>query len=183
MPTEERKMEMEIKARAPEGVESRIKELGASFDRAVKQRDIYFNHPCRDFGVTDEALRIRYEDGRAYMTYKGPKIGEKGKVREELEFAVEDGEKAESLLEKSGFVRYGEVSKTRRIYLLDSVSICVDSVEGLGTFVEVEILGENEPEAIGVLEDIRKKLGLRSIRESYLEMLMHQKYISSSDPD
>lgn len=176
-------MEMEIKARAPKGVESRIRKLGASFKGVLRQRDIYFNHPCRDFGITDEAVRIRYEDGRIYMGYKGPKIGKTGKIREEVEFAIEDGKKAERLLEKAGFVRYGEVSKTRSIYSLGSVNICVDSVKGLGSFVEVEIVGEYASDSIRALEDIQKELGLKSIRESYLEMLMHQKYISSSGSD
>ncbi len=166
-------MEIEIKARAPDNIRKALEELGATRYETIAQRDIYFNHPERDFEETDEALRIRYEGERTFITYKGPKADKETKTREEIEFSIEDGKKAESMLEKLGFRKSGEVSKKREIYILEGIRICLDDVEKLGFFVEIETEGENTEENRKKLFDIGNRLGLENyIRKSYLEMIL-----------
>lgn len=68
------------------------------------ERDVYYNAPHRDFGMTDEALRIRFAGECAVMTYKGPKIKKYSmKAREELNTGVESGETCEGILQSLGF--------------------------------------------------------------------------------
>ncbi len=166
-------MEIEIKARAPIGIRETLRNLGAAPSVKVIQRDVYFNHPQRDFEETDEALRIRYEDGRTFMTYKGPKVDKKTKTREEIEFSIDDGRKAESMLEKLGFRRSVEVSKRRETYILEGIRICLDDVEKLGFFVEIETEGYDTEENRKKLFEIGDRLGLKNyIRKSYLEMIL-----------
>ena len=80
----------------------------------MHEHDIYYNAPHRDFGQTDEAVRVRYTDDHAVVTYKGPKIKKFGlKAREELNFAVESGKTFETMLDRLGFTRTLEVNKWR----------------------------------------------------------------------
>ncbi|HUG89298.1 MAG TPA: CYTH domain-containing protein, partial [Planctomycetaceae bacterium] len=46
-----------------ERVQAELGRLGARPNESVEQIDRYFNHPARDFGETDEALRIRQVAG------------------------------------------------------------------------------------------------------------------------
>ncbi len=167
-------MEVEIKARV-ENMDSIIKilhEMSAQFLREVLEEDEYFNHPCRDFARTDEALRIR-NDGT--LTYKGPKVDMETKSREEVNVPVGDMESTRKLLVSLGFVPVARVRKVRRYYDVNGLTVCLDTVEGLGDFVEVECIGEY----MGCRErvmDMADKLYLKNfIRESYLEMLLEGK--------
>jgi adenylate cyclase class 2 len=140
------------------------------------ERDVYYNAPHRDFGVTDEALRIRFTDDCAVLTYKGPKIKEYSmKAREELNSGVESGEICESILQKLGFFRVAEVNKLRENFRYRGATVSLDEVEGLGTYIEIEAIQSDEiynpPELI---EKIEKELGIEGepTLSSYLEMVL-----------
>ena len=62
----------------------------------VEQVDRYFNHPARDFGVTDEAFRIRSVGDANCVTYKGPRIDSVTKTRREIEVSFAEGSDAAS---------------------------------------------------------------------------------------
>ncbi len=166
-------MEVEIKCRIadPNNIERIITDMGGKLIKEIYEEDLYFNHPCRDFMHSDEALRIR-NDGT--LTYKGPKVDEYTKSREEITVGIENEEKMRKILEKLGFKAVKKVRKRRKYYQLEELSVTIDSVEGLGFFVEIECMGEYE-ECIKKVLGMKEKLGLRkNIRESYLEMLINQ---------
>ncbi|WP_202319961.1 class IV adenylate cyclase [Archaeoglobus neptunius] len=169
-------MEVEIKFRYREGVEEKVSEM-AEFVIEKYEYDVYFNHPCRDFRETDEAVRIRKDVEGINITYKGPKIDSETKSREEIKLKVEDFDMAFKLLEKLGFTRVMEVKKLRKIYRLGDAIICIDDVEGLGRFVEFELESDNIMEK-QKLFSIAESLGYRrgdAIRESYLELILQEK--------
>jgi len=163
-------MEVEAKFRLKEGVEEKIREI-ADFAEEKEEFDIYLNHPCRNFAETDEALRIRVEK-KVKVTYKGPKVDEETKSREEVNVEVSDFERALRLFEFLGFKKFRTVRKRRRIYRLKEAIICVDSVEGLGDFIEIEVEGGLErKEEIFRIAEMLGYTKAESIRLSYLEML------------
>ena len=175
-------MVMEVEAKAyckdlPE-FEKRIKGLGGEFLDEVEQVDTYFNHPARDFAQTDEALRIRRVGDRAIFTYKGPKIDSQTKTREEVKVEVRDGDAMREIILKLGFVEVGRVKKVRRKYKLKEFKVCLDEVEGLDSFVEleVEVPSDDQDEVSRSRDKILKTLvewGLEKIeRKSYLELLL-----------
>ena len=174
-------IEVEIKARAsPLAVLKRLRELGAAYEKSVKQSDMFFNAPHRDFAVTDEALRIRKQGDKAYLTYKGKKMDTKSKTRKEVEVEVNSAEKMEDLLLSLGFRKTLEVSKTREIYHIGDAEVSIDKVDGLGDFVELETRVEVESEAPEKVEGLIRQLrdlGVDGelIQESYLEMLLAKK--------
>jgi adenylate cyclase class 2 len=166
-------MEVEIKFKLTNDVERRVEEIAKPV-REVFQEDLYFNSPVVDFKKSDEALRIRRSHD-VRITYKGPKIDSDTKTREEIEIVVDDYEKAVKILEKLGFKPIAFVKKHRRIYEIEDIKICIDKVEGLGKFLEIEIECDNVEIGKEKLFKIAKALGLKtdeSIRESYLELLL-----------
>jgi len=174
-------LEVEVKIEVThDRIEDSLREHGAVLEKQVTHYDIYFQHPNRDFSVTDEALRIREIDEKdCILTYKGPKIGVSGKVRKELEVKIEDPESLTSILEIMGFNSVGHVRKVRRCWKLHSAEVAVDRVDGLGDFMELEFVVP-EDQATDALEKARayiKKLGLdpeKEIRTSYLELILEK---------
>lgn len=172
-------MEVEVKAYAGNlrEVEARIREMGAELTWVGEQVDTYYNHPERDFAKTDEALRIRKEKDRNSLTYKGPKVDELSKTREEIQFSIENAETAGIMLVKLGFTVAGTVKKHRKKFKLGDMKISLDSVDGLGDFVEIEALDTNISEQdVSKTRDriivIMDDLGLeKRERTSYLELL------------
>lgn len=174
-------LEIELKVRIPslDTVRERLVTKNAEFSGKVHEHDIYYNAPHRDFGKTDEAVRVRYTDNHAVVTYKGPKIRKFGlKAREELNFAVESGENFETMLLRLGFTKTTEVNKWRENYKLGRASVSLDTVDELGTFAEIEIIAENDNEnPTAIIEQIAKEIGADGtpILESYLELLLIQR--------
>jgi adenylate cyclase class 2 len=83
------------------------------------------------------------------------------------------------LLEALGFRQVREVAKRRRpacVAWADvEIDISIDAVVGLGDFVELELLAEQEgiPQAVARLESLAATLGCTTPeRRSYLELLL-----------
>ncbi len=174
-------IEIEIKARAGlDALRKRLRQEGAGLERTVEQTDIYYNSPCRDFAKTDEALRLRDEGGQIFLTYKGKKLDAMSKTRKEVEVEVADFARMEDVLLSLGFKMTLRVHKIREIYHLGGAVVCLDRVDGLGDFVELETLAVDESavaERRDWLIDMMRNLGVKGdlIRESYLEMLLAKK--------
>ena len=172
-------VELKVKILTLDPVRDRLREKNAQFLGRVHEHDIYYNAPHRDFGVTDEAVRVRYTDDHAVVTYKGPKIRKYGlKAREELNFAVECGTTFETMLDRLGFTRTLEVNKWRENYKLGPASICLDSVDELGTFAEIEVITEDEGDnPTALIEKIARDIGVvgEPLLASYLELLLEKR--------
>ncbi len=164
-------------------IEARLAGLGASISGPQTEADRYFAHPAKDFARTDEALRVRRKGAANYVTYKGPKVDATTKTRREIDLPVAEGEQSAAawgeLLETLGFKPVAEVRKSRRKALLNwqgrRIEVSLDLVEGLGSFVELELVveaGELEP-AKTCIASLAGALGLAgSERRSYLELLL-----------
>lgn len=174
--------EVELKVRAAhDRVREALEAAGADRIGRVEQTDTYFDAPHRDFEARDEALRIRAErtDGetQAFLTYKGPRIEEASKTRREVETTVGSAEAGGDVFAALGFEPAATVEKTRDRYRLGGFTVSLDSVSGLGEFVEIEAeareaaVEETRTRAESVLVD----LGLDpsgGIRTSYLGLLL-----------
>ncbi|MBE8538752.1 class IV adenylate cyclase [Geoglobus acetivorans] len=169
-------MEVEIKFRIPDPEKiERVLRDRAEFVIEKIEHDYYFNHPCRDFRETDEALRVRKDVEGVTLTYKGKKIDSETKTREEFKVKLDNFEAARKILEKLGFRKAGEVVKRRKIYRDGDVIICLDHLDGIGSFVELEIESDDVEEAKRRVFRYAEMLGLggeKSIRKSYLEMVL-----------
>ena len=172
-------LEHEVKVRVDGGEWDRLRSMlereCAKLD-VEAQVDDYYSHPCRDFGDTDEALRIRAKGEACVLTYKGPRTvreGVKTRVEYKVRISKEECSEMRKVLEGLGFVKRATVSKVREKYLCEGrFKVALDRVEGLGLFVEVETVGDSaDPLSIrGFLE----RMGVRGeiVEETYLEMLL-----------
>ena len=189
--------EVELKYRVADGraIEDRLASLGACWHGTTEQVDRYFNHPSRDFAVTDEALRLRSTAAGVAITWKGPRLDATAKTRREIELplalaAVPAAAEAlaavpatldrwTELLEALGFRQVREVAKRRRLATVAwegaAIEVALDHVAGLGDFVELELQAESAGIAVAAarIESLARELGCTNPeRRSYLEMLL-----------
>lgn len=175
-------LEIEVKSPCDDlrNVEARLNNLGARFEKEVVQSDVYLSHPSRDFGTTDEALRLRREGDKHVLYYKGPKLDKETKTREELAAPIPEPSSLMTILEKLGFGVVAEVEKRRRIYLVGDVEVSLDSVTGLGGFVELEVQDRDLEEGKKMIYALMRELGLEKMeRSSYLELLLLKRSLRS----
>lgn len=181
-------IEVEVKFAVPSPADLRtliLRTFDVDGGTLCEESDEYFQHPCRDFDQTDEALRIRRSDQTITFTWKGPRLDALTKTREEREisFDAADPDNQESglrsILTALGFSSAGRVHKRRELFSVSwqqhAVTISFDQVTGLPPFVELEIVCEEtqRPEATEALLSLAKTLGLgQSERRSYLEMVL-----------
>ena len=100
--------------------------------------------------------------------------------RRELETQIADAETGIQIFEALGFQMVPpKVSKIRQEYRFEKMTACIDQVQNLGDFLELEIViqeGENKDEALEQIENVLQNLGYSlkdTVRNSYLSMLQH----------
>ncbi|HJA66222.1 MAG TPA: class IV adenylate cyclase [Candidatus Mediterraneibacter cottocaccae] len=177
-------VEVKLPVSEPDTIKSEILKMGFKEIAFIQERDTYFDNAGGNIRANDEALRVRetkdYLTGtiRAQINFKGRKLDDRTMTRKELETGVEDGEVCREILRAAGFAPADpEVVKERVMLQKGQMTACLDSVHGLGEFLELEILvpGEAEKDAALVqIEAILNRLGYwisDTVRISYLSML------------
>ncbi len=181
-------IEVEIKFRVPDrSLIDRLIALGnLTFGEPVVQRDIYFNHPQRNFRETDEALRIRTSGDQNALTYKAPRLDTLTRTRPETEIpflaGTESTEQMRSVLLALGFRIIESVEKVRRVAPFhwngNTIEVTLDEVQSLGTYLEIETLAEENlwPTARDQIVLLAQHWDILPLREprSYLRMLLEQ---------
>lgn len=179
-------VEVEIKVPVLNAMEliKQLEHMGFVRSKSVRESDLYFDNENGQIKKSDGALRIRScenltEDiSEFFLTYKGAKMDDISMTRKELETKINDMEVGKQILISLGYERIYPVFKTRQYFVSNQVTACVDQVENLGDFLELEIVVESEDEkekALKVLLDLVIELGYTSkdlIRKSYLSMLL-----------
>lgn len=181
----EKSYEVELKFRIddPRSVKSHLKNMGATEQKLVHHVDRYFNHPCRDFRVTDEAFRVRSVDENNCVTYKGAVIGTVAKTRHEIEVSIAKGPEAVrqivEMMTMLGFRFVREVRKSRRSFSLNwndnEIEVTIDEVPELGFFLEIELIAKNQAReaAEATIWELARLLGMSNAEpRSYLSMLL-----------
>jgi predicted adenylyl cyclase CyaB len=164
---------IEIKARLPAGIEAVLPRAQALADgppQPIAQDDTFF--PCphgrlklRDFGDgTGELIQYQRADdaGPKTSTYVRSPTASPASLRDALDRALGS---------------LGRVRKQRLLLLAGRTRIHLDRVEGLGDFLELEVvLDEGEAEAIGIAEAhaLMGRLGVQPeqlLQGAYLDLI------------
>ncbi|MDG1873312.1 MAG: class IV adenylate cyclase [Mariniblastus sp.] len=165
---------------------ARFQALGAVRHGESVQVDEYLNDPIRDFAKEDKALRIR-SSGEGYrLTYKGPGLDSVAKARHEVEVHLESEASAKllrSVFHQIGFKSVANVVKSRETMVVewagDKVEVCLDEVDEVGAFVELELVVGSSAEkdvAKQKLMSLAEQVGLcGSLQTSYLELLLRRR--------
>lgn len=136
-------------------VEARLRDLGAQLIQPrTLENNIRFDLPDARLRSEGRVLRLR-QDTAARLTYKGAGKKEGGVLsREEIEFVVEDFEKARRFLEALGYQKLVYYEKYRTTYEMDQALIMLDELP-YGSFLEIE--GESDSLIHRVADQLRLK--------------------------
>jgi adenylate cyclase, class 2 len=133
-------LEREIKLRFANPAEARaaILKAGATPIRGRRlQEDCLLDSPGQEIRERRCVLRIRIEQGKSLLTFKGPVQPSAMKLREELETVVGDGEVLARLFGELGFSVWFRYQKYREEFAHGDVIVALDETP-IGTFVEIE---------------------------------------------
>jgi adenylate cyclase, class 2 len=163
-------IEREIKLRFSSAAEAReaILGIGATPVRGRRlQEDCLLDSADERLRRERCVLRIRVEQGRSLLTYKGPVQPSRWKLREERETIVSDGETMLYVLERLGFTVWFRYQKHREEFGARDAVIALDETP-IGTFVEIE--GSEE-----AITELAAALGRRE--SDYLLDSYHRLYV------
>ena len=163
-----------------------LKKMGFVKGGFVREEDAYFDNDSGQIRKNGEALRVRRitdlltNQEETVITYKGRKMDQVSMSRKELETGVKDADVCIGIFEALGFhVVPPKVVKTRQEYTFDQIHACMDTVENLGNFLELELViaeEEGKEAALQEIEKVLQRLGYAlkdTVRNSYLSMLQH----------
>lgn len=146
-----------------------LMEKSGKFLYKEHQIDQYYTPVHRNFAAKkpiDEWLRLRDSDGKYSITYKNwrHRKDEKSVHCDEYETTLGDIDQLEKILKVLDFTTVVLVDKLRKAYLYKEYEIALDSVKGLGDFVEIEYKGKTARDpfeiADGMIEFLKSlKLG------------------------
>jgi adenylate cyclase class 2 len=95
------------------------------------------------------------------------------KIRFEAETEIGDYETMKSILDRLDFRHVGVVEKERAVFYLEGATVCLDDVVGLGTFIELEKMGEDKEVIEREVLALAEKLGIRAFEpRTYLAMTL-----------
>jgi len=162
-------LELKAKVNSKDNIKSLLNDLGATFECKMVQVDTYFN-------VSKGRLKLReidkkesqliYYDRKESTTemwsnYQIVKVDEPGRLKE--------------VLAASNGIRV-VVKKIRDLYMYENCRIHIDEVEGLGSFIELEVIHkDSETKTKELFKFIKEKLSAEieeNINESYSDLLL-----------
>lgn len=170
--------EIEVKYRVEDG-EALVAALGSAGVRLgepVRQDDQAYAPASWAYGMSKIGVpfaRLRSQAGRVLFTVKVPRANELDCT--ERESAVEDRAAMHEALLLLGFVPTVRIVKGRRVGDWAGMQVCVDTVDGLGAFIEVECMvdaGETAEVQAAMDRQVRS-LGvpLRRVTQTYDSLL------------
>jgi adenylate cyclase class 2 len=138
--------EIEVKAKVHnfETLIRALENLGCVIGEGVTQEDFIFSHKNDNFlekDVKKTILRIRKSKGKALFTIKESQGNELDCIEHETE-VVDPGEMHQAIL-LMGYQEVVRLKKVRRKANYNDLEICLDEVEELGFFIEVEKIAED----------------------------------------
>jgi adenylate cyclase class 2 len=141
--------EVEIKAKIASIAElkERLTDLGCFFSKPVMQEDAIFlpqGVKYTEIKKGTPVVRIRSSAGLVTLTLKKRIETEIELIKIEKEVIVNNKEAAIEIIEQLGFYKVIEVNKEREECSLDGLTVCLDAVQGLGNFIEVEKLSAED---------------------------------------
>lgn len=171
--------EIEVKAKVSnfEGIRSALSGLGCVFSEPQIQKDrIYLPEGVEfpDKTVGTLFLRIRNSNGKHILTLKKQLGTENENIEHEL--AIDNPEEANEMAKLLGFHEVLTVSKQRIKCKYQDMEICLDEIEGLGSFVEAEkMTDEDDTQKVRKeLFEFLKTLGIREedeVQKGYATMV------------
>lgn len=138
--------EIEVKARAQDlqALKANLTKRGVVFGQPIKHHDVvYAKRDGSERGWANTWLRIRTEnDDTVIFTFKKSVNGQLDSIEHEV--TVDSADELSTIIAHLGFELYSDLTKTRTKGKLGDIEICLDTIEGLGEFIEAELLVQDD---------------------------------------
>jgi predicted adenylyl cyclase CyaB len=163
---------IEIKARVNdfEALKARAASLSDTPLTILTQEDTFFNTPKGRL-----KLRIQAPERGSLIYYERP--DQDGPKRSDYHLAeTHEPEKLKHTLSLALGIR-GMVRKTRYLYMVGQTRIHLDEVQGLGHFMELEVVmreGQSDAEGQAIAEDLMRRLEVRGealLQGAYMDLV------------
>lgn len=138
-----REIELKFKVDNLENIIKSLENSSCQISETIIQNDSIYVEDLNNVQSVEGSvwLRIRKTNDQIELNYK--KQHAKKMESEEIEFGVDSYEKANEFLSALGYKKWVEVNKKRRYTKYKECNVCIDQVEHLGDFVELELLIES----------------------------------------
>ncbi len=174
-------IEMELKAllKNKSQVMKKLEKCGCEWVLVGLQEDIIYEKNDMQQIVHTPIFRIRKCGDQKILTLKV--LEGDFDTAEELELNISDEKIMDKMLQIIGFLPKIQIVKRREITKYKGFNICIDEVEGLGDFIEVERVSDKRNDKNIIYEEIRKillELEVEEqdlIKEKYYEMLLKKR--------
>ncbi len=152
---------------------------GIFLGHVPEQVDVYFGQDRQEPGVSQDQIRARLENGRAWFSYKGPPSSNNGhRTQARLEFLIGDSDQKTLRMLSMVFGReIATITKDREFYALNGLIVNLDRAVrlernqwevNLGNFVEICYADQSR---MGEVTSLAKQLGLvNPIAKNYVQM-------------
>jgi len=186
-------IEVEIRAKIEDInlIRGKILSLGAKYIKTEEQTDKIFGRP-EDLDENHKIIeghfsaRIRQKADKILVEFKEIRRTGAGLEFSSSVHRIEDGV---YLLEKLGYEEAFTVSKTRDLYKLREFEICLDQVDKLGNYIEIEHSakdGDQKEKAIKECEDLLFEIDQKTIVEpkkygDLMQELINQNEVKTKD--
>jgi adenylate cyclase class 2 len=177
-------LEVELKARLhkPAEVEKRVAGFATRL-RGFEKFDSYWHGPDWRFVRGTKGFRVRTDDGKHVVNFKNKRTDAGIEINQETEFEVSDRSAFLALVQRIGCEPFFEKHKSGSAWRYQSSLIELVKVDGLGHFIEIEFMLEQEdPAAIALAQgELKRILSLAGVAESdieargYSELLLAEK--------
>lgn len=146
--------EIEVKAylKNEKQIIEKIKTLECILSEPIKQVDtVYTRLPAKtveEYLKNDHFVRIRERsDGKFILTVKKP-LSKTVLTKAENETEIKDAKELEKALLLMGYQIANKVIKSRRTAHFNDFEICLDEVENMGTFIEIEKMSDEDVDLV-----------------------------------
>jgi predicted adenylyl cyclase CyaB len=163
---------VEIKARITDmaALTARVKSLADQGPEILRQEDTFFNS-----GQGRLKLRKFSDSQGELIYYERPDIDQPAECQYRIT-PTSEPDKVIDMLSRSHGVR-GVIRKKRTLYLADQTRIHLDEVEGLGTFLELEVVlrpNQDSSDGVQLAEKLMTQLGVDPadlVKTAYIDLL------------
>ena len=152
-----REIEIKFKVKDLNFLENNLIKQGCVFSDPIIQHDITYSQKNSDLDYTcakegDVMLRIRRQDEKSEFNIKKQCSGESDNIEHETQISNPD--EMDKILKLLNWVPQVEVKKMRKKGKWDEYEICLDKVEELGDFMEIEKMVEDDSDPEIIREEL-----------------------------
>lgn len=148
-----REIEIKLRVKDLSEIKKKLEASGCVLSEPISQHDVIYslggsNKEFQGLKKGDIVIRIRYLKDKAIFTLKKQQTGELDSL--EYETVVGDPKQMDQALQALGYQPAVEVKKVRQKGKLGEYEVCLDQVESLGSFIELEKLtvDDADPELV-----------------------------------